>query len=130
MYHEDTDLLGLKVRTLEKCHAHLQTMLQALNSEQGQGYEIIMDRELRELASVTVESMRVIASGRTPATDVLAKGLSESEARLLELRKEGATRRFHLQKLVQFFAFYHSAQSMGRDLLLYGQNPLFSAQTA
>ncbi|MDY0227323.1 MAG: FUSC family protein [Desulfomicrobium apsheronum] len=130
MYHEDTDLLGLKVRTLEKCHAHLQTMLQALNSEQGQGYEIIMDRELRELAAVTVESMRGIASGRTPSTDLLAKALNESETRLHELRKDGATRRFHLQKLLQFFAFYHSAQSMGRDILLYGQNPLFSVRAA
>ncbi|PKN41018.1 MAG: FUSC family protein [Deltaproteobacteria bacterium HGW-Deltaproteobacteria-18] len=130
MYHEDTDLLGLKVRTLEKCQSHLQTMLQALNSEQGQGYEIIMDRELRELASVTVEGMREIVSGRTPSTDLLTKALDASEARLHELRMGGATRRFHLQKLVQFFTFYHSAQSMGRDILLYSRNPLFSAQPA
>jgi len=126
MYHEDTNLLGLKVRTLEKCHSHLQTMLQALNNEQGQGYEIIMERELRELATVTVEGMRDIAFGRTPPADLLEKALDESETRLHELRKDGSTRRFHLQKLVQFFAFYHSAHSMGRDILLYGRNPLFS----
>lgn len=130
MYHEDTNLLSLKVRTLEKCQSHLQTMLQALNSEHGQGYEIIMDRELRELASVTVEGMRDIVSGRTPSTDLLTKALDASEAKLHELRKGGATRRFHLQKLVQFFAFYHSAQSMGRDILLYARNPLFSVQPA
>ena len=126
MYREDTDLLGLKVRTLEKCCAHLQTMLQALNSEQGEGYEIIMAAELRQLAAVTVEGMRAIASGSPPPTEALSKALGAAEERLQELRTGGATRRFHLQKLVQFFAFYHSAQSMGRDTLLYGQNPLFS----
>jgi uncharacterized membrane protein YccC len=130
MYREDTDLLGLKVRTLEKCNAHLQTMLQALNSEQGQGYEIIMAAELRELAAVTVEGMRGIASGSPPPTEALAMALDAAEARLQELRTRGAIRRFHLQKLVQFFAFYHSARSMGRDILLYGQNPLFSVPAA
>lgn len=130
MYREDTDLLGLKVRTLEKCCAHLQTMLQALNSEQGQGYEILMECELKELAATTVDVMRCVAAGCGLQTGRLAHALEDAEARLRELRRDGATRRFHLQKLVQFFAFYHSAQSMGRDILLYGQNPVFAVPAA
>ena len=127
MYNEDSDLLGLKVRTLERCSIHLQTMLHALNSEGGRGYEILMEHELHDLASITMDGMRRISSGQPLQTDRLAHALERAESRLLELREGGATRRFHLQKLVQFFAFYHGAQSMGKALLLYGQDPLFIA---
>jgi len=127
MYGEDTDLLGLKVRTLEKCCAHLQTMLHALNSGQGIGYEILMKSELHELTSLTVDGMRRINSGQIPQVDRLERALEQAESRLLELREGGATRRFHLQKLVQFFSFYHGAQSLGQDICLYGQDPLFTA---
>lgn len=119
MYHEDTDLLDLKVRTLEKCTAHLQTMLEALNSEQSRGYEIIMEDELHMLADVTVDCMRSIATGNPVSTRLLTETLASAEDRLHTLRRDGATRRFYLQKLIQFFAFYHSAQAMGRDIVLY-----------
>jgi len=128
MYHEDTDLLGLKLRTLEKCAAYLQTMLQALNSEQGQGYEILMESELRQLSTATMDAMHGIASGSALETGRLEGSLADAAERLRELRKEGATRRFYLQKLIQFFAFYHSAQSMGRAMLQYGGDPLHIRQ--
>lgn len=125
IYNEDTDLLGLKIRTLEKCGGHLQTMLQALNSEQEQGYEILMENELRELVSSTVDTMRGIASGSGLHGDKLERALKGAENRLWGLRKDGAIRRFDLQKMIQFFAFFHSAQAMGRDIRTYGQDPLF-----
>ena len=125
IYNEDTDLLGLKIRTLEKCGGHLQTMLQALNSEQEQGYEIFMENELRELVSSTVDTMRGIASGSGLHGDRLEHALKGAENRLWGLRKDGAIRRFDLQKMIQFFAFFHSAQAMGRDIRTYGQDPLF-----
>jgi uncharacterized membrane protein YccC len=124
IYHEDTDLLGLKVVTLGKCGAHLQAMLQALNSEQGQGYEIIMAEELRHLAYVTMDVMHCIATGCSLNMDTLAKALDRAEVRLMALRQDGATRRFNLQKLIQFFAFYHEVRSMGKDILAYGRDPL------
>ena len=124
MYHEDTDLLGLKISTLEKCGAHLQAMLQALNSEQGRGYEIIMAEELRQLANATMDVMHCIATGCGLHMSTLAQALDRAEERLLELRRDGATRRFNLQKLVQFFAFYHEVRAMGIDILAYGRDPL------
>ncbi|MDD4649476.1 MAG: FUSC family protein [Desulfoplanes sp.] len=127
MYGEDTDLLGLKVRTLEKCCAHLQTMHHALNSEHGKGYEILMKSELHDLATITIDGMRRINAGQIPQMDQLALVLEKAESKLLELREGGATRRFHLQKLVQFFSFYHGVQSMGQDIFLYGQDPLFTS---
>jgi uncharacterized membrane protein YccC len=119
IYNDDTDLLGLKIRTLEKCGGHLQAMLQALNTRQEQGYEILMESELRELVSSTVENMRGIASGIASDTGRLDLALKGAENRLWELRRDGATRRFDLQKLIQFFAFFHSAQAMGRDISAY-----------
>lgn len=122
IYRDDTDLLDLKLRTLERCGAHLEAMLQALNNEQSQGYEILMAPELRSLAAATVECMKRIASGGVPDRARLSEALLRAENRLQELRNDGATKRFFLQKLVQFFAFYHSAQSMGKDVLLYCQD--------
>jgi hypothetical protein len=100
-------------------------MLQALNSEQEQGYEILMENELRELVSSTVDTMRGIASGSVLHRDRLERALKGAENRLWGLRKDGAIRRFDLQKMIQFFAFFHSAQAMGRDIRTYGQDPLF-----
>ena len=125
IYNENTDLLGLKIRTLEKCASHLQSMLQALNTRQEQGYEILMESELRELMTCTVKIMRGIASGADPDTDGLDRALKEAENRLWELRRDGATRRFDLQKLIQFFAFFHGAQAMGRDMSAFGRDGLF-----
>jgi hypothetical protein len=99
-------------------------MLQALNSEQGQGYEIIMAEELRHLAYVTMDVMHCIATGCSLNMDTLAKALDRAEVRLMALRQDGATRRFNLQKLIQFFAFYHEVRSMGKDILAYGRDPL------
>jgi len=125
IYNDDTDLLGLKIRSLEKCGGHLQAMLHSLNTKQEHGYEILMENELRELASSTVDVMRGIACGSGRDMDRLDLALKKAENRLWELRKDGATRRFDLQKLIQFFAFYHSAQAMGRDISAYGLDSLF-----
>jgi len=125
IYHENTELLGLKVRTLEKCASHLQAMLEALNTRQEQGYEILMESELRELMVCTVGNMRTVASGAAPDTAGLDRALKEAQNRLWELRRDGATRRFDLQKLIQFFAFFHGAQAMGRDMSAFGREALF-----
>jgi uncharacterized membrane protein YgaE (UPF0421/DUF939 family) len=121
VYNENVDLLGRKMGTLEACSTCLQTMLHALNSVDGKGYEIIMEKELRELVAATLTVMSTIGSGGLPRLDELSHALDQAETRLLELREGGATRRFHLQKLVQFFAFYHGAHSMGKAILRYGR---------
>jgi uncharacterized membrane protein YccC len=121
MYHEDVDVLGLRVRTLETCGTHLQTMLHALNSVEGQGYEIIMEQELRDLVAATLAVMESMGAGHVPDMEELAQAFERAEARLLELREGGATRRFHLQKLIQFFAFYHGTRAIAKTILNHGR---------
>ena len=123
LYREDTELLELKMRTLEECGAHLQAMLDALNNLPGKGYEIVMESEMRELSEASAEIMRRIGAGRVPDGARLEAALDASEARLTKLREDGLTRRFYLQKLLQFFAFYHGAQFMGQDLWRYAGHP-------
>ena len=129
IYHENTELLGLKVRTLEKCGNHLQAILQALNTRQEQGYEILMESQLRELMVCTVKNMRGVASEAVPDTAGLDRALKEAENRLWELRRDGATRRFDLQKLIQFFAFFHGTQAMGRDMSAHAQDSMLHGPT-
>ncbi|WP_319778958.1 FUSC family protein [Maridesulfovibrio sp.] len=119
IYVEDTQLLGMKVDILEKCASHLRAMLHALNHVHGEGYHIIMENELRQLAKVTAQAMRDIGSKRIPDEQALHNALVASQQKLESLRKEGATRRFYLQKMIQFFAFYHGAQFICEDLLRY-----------
>ncbi len=119
IYIEDTQLLGMKVEILEKCASHLRAMLHALNHVHGEGYHIIMEKELRQLAKVTAQAMRDIGSKRIPDEKSLHEALIASQTRLETLRNEGATRRFYLQKMIQFFAFYHGAQFICEDLLRY-----------
>lgn len=121
LYHDDVRLLSLKVDTLAKCAAHLRAMLHALNNTQGEGYDVIMKHELRTLAEATMEGMKAIGAGEVPCTEHLESALQACETRLAALRSEGATRRFYLQKLLQFFAFYHSIQFMAQDLLHYAR---------
>ena len=119
IYIEDTQLLGMKVEILEKCASHLRAMLHALSHVHGEGYHIIMEDELRQLAKATAQAMRDIGSKRIPDEKALHEALVASQKRLETLRNEGATRRFYLQKMIQFFAFYHSAQFICEDLLRY-----------
>ncbi|WP_027720234.1 FUSC family protein [Maridesulfovibrio zosterae] len=121
LYIEDTQLLGMKIETLEKCASHLRAMLHALNNVHGEGYDIIMQDELRLLARTTSRAMRSIGSKKIPDEKALQYALDSAQNRLEELRNEGVTRRFYLQKMVQFFAFYHSAQFICKDLLYYTQ---------
>ena len=119
LYIEDTQLLDMKVQMLEKCASHLRSMLHALNNVHGEGYDIIMKEDLRNLAKVTSKAMRDIGAKQIPDENSLQEALETAEKKLETLRNEGATRRFYLQKMVQFFAFYHSAQFICKDILNY-----------
>lgn len=119
IYHENAMLLEHKINTLEKCSSHLQAMLHALNDHEGSGYSILMEEELRNVATVTMKVMHAIASNETPDCAELETALTAAEDTLTKLRNDGATRRFYLQKLVQFFTFYHAAHGMSKDVLRY-----------
>ncbi len=121
LYLDDTELLGMKVEILEKCASHLRTMLTTLNNVQGDGYDIIMQQELSVLAKTTSKAMRDIGSKKIPNEKNLQTALETAQIRLKNLRDEGVTKRFYLQKLIQFFAFYHSAEFICKDLLRYAR---------
>lgn len=122
LYRHDTRALGLKVDTLDSCARHLRAMLHSLNDSQGQGYDILMEPELRALATTTQEAMRAVGQGAALHPEALEAALDGAEARLGELRELGATRRFHLHKLMQFFSFFHCLRFLGRDLLRHARN--------
>ncbi len=122
LYHEDTRTLGLKVEVLGRCTAHLRAMLDALNSTDGQVYEVLMQKELRELAKATVDGMRAVGAGQAPSAPCLEAALELCAMRLTELRSEGVTQHLYLQNMLQFFAFYHGIQYMAWDLLRYAQS--------
>ncbi|WP_320170565.1 FUSC family protein [Maridesulfovibrio sp.] len=119
LYMENTELLGMKVEILEDCASHLRSMLNALNNVHGEGYDIIMKDELTALAKASSKAMRAIGSKRIPDENSLQLALDRAQKRLEKLRNEGVTKRFYLQKLVQFFAFYHSAEFICKELLRY-----------
>lgn len=52
--------------------------------------------------------------GTTPPD--LREAVAKAEERLAGLRAEGATRRFHLSKLMQFYAFYHALRQLAEDM--------------
>ncbi|WP_241667437.1 FUSC family protein [Pseudodesulfovibrio senegalensis] len=119
LYHEDMTLLSRKMQTLEKCSEHLRSMLHTLNNVEGKGYEILMEQELKTLAAVTMEAMQAVGQGECPDAVQLKIALEQTENVLKKLRKEGVTQRFYLQKLIQFFAFYHGIHSMAHEMLFY-----------
>lgn len=122
IFNENTALLSRKIRTLERCIINLKTMLSALNNVQGEGYDILMRSELRELADATMNTMRTLGGGDSIDTRELELALLKAEGRLMQLREEGVTKRFYLRKLIQFFSFYHGIQSMAQDLLNHSQD--------
>lgn len=117
LYHDDTDQLRRMVRTLDDCTETMRGMLLSLNAVSGEGYDILMEPELRELADATMEVMRAVGRGRCPVRSRLEAALARADERLEELRAQGATRRFYLHKLMQFLTFFHGLRRMGQILL-------------
>lgn len=121
LYRDDTASLGLQVHTLETCLPHLRAMLHSLNDAQDQGYDILMEPELRALSAAVQAALTAIGRGGTPDAAALAQALDAAHARLHELRGQGVTKRFSLQMLMKFFSFYHSQRFMARVLLGHAQ---------
>jgi hypothetical protein len=63
--------------------------------------------------------MQAVGQGECPDAVQLKIALEQTENVLKKLRKEGVTQRFYLQKLIQFFAFYHGIHSMAHEMLFY-----------
>lgn len=110
--------LSLKVDTLEKTVDHMHSLLHALNDVSGDGYDIIMRPELTELCEVTQEALRAIGNDAPYPAQTLETAVRKAETRLIQLRDEGATKRFDLRKFMQVLAFINSVLLLGEELLV------------
>lgn len=123
VFQYDHEVLKVQVRTLDRAVNDLKPMLEALNDyEEPEGFDVIMEPELRRLADSVMATLRHLG-GSTPAAPVpdLVRTLTElvdiTEKRLDALRQEGATNRFNLHQMLQFFTFFHSLRGLATDLL-------------
>ena len=98
-------------------------MLEALSDyEETSGFDVLRAPGMRRLADAIMATLRHLG-GSTPAAPVpdLVRTLTElvdiTEQRLGELRNEGATNRFTLHQMLQFFTFFHSLRSLATDLV-------------
>lgn len=121
LYRDDTNALGLQLNTLETCLPHLRAMLHSLNDPQDQGYDILMEAELRALTTAIQNALTAVGHGLKPELEPLSTALNEAHFRLNDLRNQGVTRRFSLQMLMKFFSFYHSQRFIARVLLDHGE---------
>jgi uncharacterized membrane protein YccC len=121
LYRDNTQDLGLKLNTLETCLPHMRAMFNSLNDAQDQGYDILMEAELRALTEAIQRSLTAIGQGDPLDEEPLAEALNAAHVRLSELRDLGVTKRFSLQMLMKFFSFYHSQRFMARVLLRHAE---------
>lgn len=117
LHRDDHEHLEALVMAADHAVSHLQAMLHSLNGCRGEGYTIIMAKELRDLAAAASEGLRWLAApdAATPPP-ALRSVIDAAEARLTALREDGATRRFYLGKLMQFYAFYHALRRLAEDV--------------
>ncbi len=111
------DNLTHKVAVLSRSVEHLRNMARALNALDDSGYDIIMARELKQLADQSGRAL-VRFVKNTPATDPqgLEQAVSVLKTTFLTIRKEGLIRRFDAEKLVQVFSFYSSLLYFADDI--------------
>ncbi|MEG6504697.1 FUSC family protein [Nitratidesulfovibrio sp. 1201_IL3209] len=162
IYFYDNQPLDTLSTVVERTTDHLRVMLRSLNACDADGYDILMDAELRALAETVARTLRRMAgmttgvtgmrpgntvpgglaalgerlrrrgtNGAAPADDLppptdtspdtslatsLAEAITLADARLRALREAGATRRFDLAMLTQFYAFYYALRQLAEDV--------------
>lgn len=93
-------------------------MVRTLNSLDGDGYDIIMSREIKTLATESGKALVGLMRNESAATvKDLEKLISELDIRLVNIRKEGLIRRFDSKRLIQVFSFYSSLYYFSEDIL-------------
>ena len=93
-------------------------MVRTLNTRDNNGYDSILYRELKNLAEKSGNALIMIVKNE-PLTikKNLERTVSELDAGLLNIRKEGLIRRFDSRKRVQVFSFYSSLLYFTEDIL-------------
>jgi uncharacterized membrane protein YccC len=109
---------ALKVSVISRSVEHLRNMVRALNALDDNGDDIILSAELKKLAQKSGRALTMIVKNEPLAIkNDLEHAVSELNAGLLDIRKEGLIRRFDSEKLVQVFSFYSSLLYLTDDIL-------------
>ncbi len=116
-YRTDVRLLSLQINGLAMTLERMQSMPRLLNEVEGEGFDIIMAPELEELTRTTCDALRALGAGVPYDNKALAAAVVTAEERLTQIRKEGATRRFDVRRLLQVFGFINTSQHIGEFLL-------------
>lgn len=123
VYQYDHDVLKVQVRTLDRAISHLKPIIEVLNDyDEPEGFDVIMAPELRRMADTIMSTLRHLG-GSTPTAPApdLVRGLTSlvdiTEQRLGQLRDEGATNRFSVHQMLQFFTVFHSLRGLATNLV-------------
>jgi uncharacterized membrane protein YgaE (UPF0421/DUF939 family) len=118
IYKKDVyENLALLVTTLGRFVEHLRTMTRALNAIDSDGFKIIMEKEMKNLAVVTGEALIDLVNMGSGKRSELIDTMESAEDRIKALRSEGVTSRFNIEKLTQVFSFYHSMHCLAEDII-------------
>ncbi|MDR3043756.1 MAG: FUSC family protein [Desulfovibrio sp.] len=163
IYFYDNQPLDTLSTVVERTTDHLRVMLRSLNACDADGYDIMMDAEMRALAETVARTLRRMAATTTGVTGVrpgggmpgwlgalgarfagfvgfgpggargrgdaespsdqsahadtsLEEAIARADSRLRALREAGATKRFDLAMLTQFYAFYYALRQLAEDV--------------
>ena len=107
-----------KVSIMSRSAEHLRNMVRTLNALDENGYDIILSKELKNLAIESGKMLILIMKDQPlSAIDTLEDQVNLLDTGLLNLREKGLIRRFDSKKLIQVFSFYSSLLYFAEDIL-------------
>jgi len=107
-----------KVLLMARAAENLRTMARILNSLKGQGHEIILSRELLDLAQISGKTLNALVKDDPNCPlEELDRMIRDIDDKVVAIRREGLTSRFSLNRLVQVFSFYNSLKYFAEDIL-------------
>lgn len=123
LYHYEHRVMKIQVSALDRTTESLRSMLEALNDYDEEGRDPLTGPEMRELGDAIMAALRHLGGEKpTAAAPDLVRGLTGGvgavETKLAALRQSGATKDYHLHKVLQIFAFYQGMRLLAESLLI------------
>ena len=118
IYHKNFNTsFSDKVSLMSRSAEHLRNMVRALNALDGEGYDIILSKELKQLTEESGNMLTLLMKDQPLSTASLEQALNLLDSGLLDLRAKGLIRRFDSKRLIQVFSFYSSLLYFAEDIL-------------
>ncbi len=119
IYHKKfNEKFSTKIFIMSRSVEHLHNMVRALNSLDGDGYEIVISKEIENLAQESGKTLvNLIKNNSASISNNLEEIVTDLDIKLLHIRKEGLVRRFDSKRLVQVFSFYSSLLYFAEDII-------------